>query len=157
MVADSQNHVLRFCLLFNHSGLANPDNLNYFEKLDLLFVAEDTKDGHENDAIWQLELNETADNASRSAPSPGALSRIFSTPFGSEATGVYAYDLDDAFYLVATAQEPYADSDEERLQGPHATGEEAWIGYFGPVSLTGIQPGDVGPLLQSSCMLFMQF
>jgi hypothetical protein len=125
------------------AGLANPDNVHYLAELDLLFITEDTLEGHQNDVVWQLGLNDAGNNAPNAAPTAGALTRIFSTPFGAEATGVYGYTLGEKFYMLITAQHPYTETDYDRLGDPESTGRDAWIGYFGPVDLASLEPGKV--------------
>lgn len=100
-------------------GIANPDNLTYIPGYNTLIIGEDTGEGHQNDAIWSMNL-ETA-----------ALTRVFSTPYGSETTSPYWYpDVNGHGYLMAVVQHPYGESDEDKLQD--AADAQAYVGYIGP-------------------------
>ncbi|KGB81511.1 hypothetical protein JT55_12805 [Rhodovulum sp. NI22] len=100
-------------------GIANPDNITYIPGTDTLIIGEDTGSGHQNDAIWAMNLGS------------GALTRIFSTPYGSETTSPYWYsDINGHGYLMAVVQHPYGESDEDKLQD--AADARAYVGYVGP-------------------------
>ncbi|MFI0395424.1 PhoX family protein [Paracoccus jiaweipingae] len=105
-------------------GIANPDNLTFIDGYDTLIIGEDTGDGHQNDAIWSYNLTS------------GALTRIFSTPYGSETTSPYWYpDVNGHGYLMAVVQHPYGESDEDKLQD--AADARAYVGYIGPFPAMG--------------------
>lgn len=100
-------------------GIANPDNITYMPGYNTLIIGEDTGEGHQNDAVWAMDLKTSA------------LTRIMSTPYGSEATSVDWYpNLNGKAYLMAVIQHPYGESDEDKLTDPaHA---RAYVGYLGP-------------------------
>ncbi len=101
------------------NGIANPDNLTFIPGYDTLIIGEDTGDGHQNDVIWAYNLGEKK------------LTRIFSTPYGSETTSPYWYpDVNGHGYLMAVVQHPYGESDKDKLTTP--TEARAYIGYIGP-------------------------
>ena len=87
---------------------------------DTLIIGEDTETGHQNDAVWAYDLE------------PEALTRIQTTPYGSETTSVYVYpDVDGHAYLMSVVQHPYGESDEDKLQSP--ADAQAYMGYIGPM------------------------
>ena len=100
-------------------GIANPDNLTYIPGYGTLIIGEDTGSGHQNDAIWAMNTDS------------GALTRIFSTPYGSETTSPYWYaDVNGHGYLTAVVQHPYGESDEDKLTD--TADARAYVGYIGP-------------------------
>lgn len=61
----------------------------------------------------------------------GALTRIFSTPYGSETTSPYFYpNINGHGYLMAVVQHPYGELDEDKLTD--AADAAAYVGYIGP-------------------------
>ena len=101
-------------------GLANPDNVSYLPGHDTLFIGEDTETGHQNDAVWAYDI--TKDK----------LTRIETTPYGSETTSVYVYpNVGGNAYLMSVIQHPYGESDEDKLQKPDQAA--AYLGYVGPM------------------------
>jgi secreted PhoX family phosphatase len=100
-------------------GIANPDNITYIPGYDTLIIGEDTVSGHQNDAIWAMNIR------------TGALTRILSTPYGSETTSTYWYpDVNGHGYLMAVVQHPYGESDQNKLRD--AADARAYVGYIGP-------------------------
>ena len=100
-------------------GIANPDNISFMEGYQTLLIGEDTGSGHQNDAIWAYNM----DN--------GSLTRIFSTPYGSETTSLYSYgNVGGHGYVMAVVQHPYGESDEDKLADP--ADARAYVGYIGP-------------------------
>ena len=100
-------------------GIANPDNITFMEGYDTLMIGEDTGTGHQNDAIWAYNMTS------------GALTRVFSTPYGSETTSLYSYsNVGGHGYLMAVVQHPYGESDEDKLADP--ADARAYVGYIGP-------------------------
>jgi secreted PhoX family phosphatase len=100
-------------------GIANPDNLTFMDGLGTLIIGEDTGSGHQNDAIWAYDMD------------TGNLTRIFSTPYGSETTSPYFYgNVGGRGYLIAVVQHPYGESDEDKLADPGDA--RAYVGYIGP-------------------------
>lgn len=101
------------------NGIANPDNITYMPGYNTLIIGEDTGEGHQNDAIWALNTDS------------GKLTRILSTPYGSETTSAYWYpNVDGHGYLMAVVQHPYGESDEDKLADP--ADARAYVGYIGP-------------------------
>lgn len=101
------------------NGLANPDNVTYINNTGTLIIGEDTGDGHQNDAIWSYNIAEDK------------LTRIFTTPYGSETTSPYYYNNIAGFgYIMAVVQHPYGESDEDKLSNP--SDSRAYTGYIGP-------------------------
>ncbi len=101
-------------------GIANPDNITFIEGLGTLIIGEDASSGHQNDAIWAYNMGN------------GTLTRIFSTPYGSETTSVYSYaNVGGHGYLMVVVQHPYGESDEDKLTDP--ADARAYIGYIGPL------------------------
>ncbi len=101
------------------NGLANPDNITYLPGYKTLIIGEDTGSGHQNDMIWAF------DTAS------GELTRIQTTPYGSETTSPYWYpDINGFGYLISVVQHPYGESDQDKLQNPRQ--KAAYTGYIGP-------------------------
>ncbi len=99
------------------NGIANPDNLTYLPKYNSLIIGEDTGSGHRNDAVWSYNVLD------------GQLTRIQTTPYGSETTGVYWFpNVGGHGYLMSVIQHPYGESDQTV---PHAADEErGYVGYF---------------------------
>ena len=101
-------------------GIANPDNLSYLPGSGTLFIGEDTETGHQNDAVWAYNVNDDK------------LTRIETTPYGSETTSVYTYpDVEGHGYVMSVVQHPYGESDEDKLQNPEQA--RAYLGYIGPM------------------------
>ncbi|EIC22971.1 PhoX family protein [Thiorhodovibrio frisius] len=89
------------------NGIANPDNITYMPGYNTLIIGEDTGSGHQNDMIWAYNI-----------PS-GSLTRIQTTPYGSETTSPYFYPNINGFaYLMSVIQHPYGESDEDKLEQP---------------------------------------
>lgn len=108
-------------------GIANPDNVTFIDGYNTLIIGEDTGSGHQNDVIWSLDLDEV-----NSADHTAGLTRIQTTPYGSETTSPYWYPNINGFgYLMSVVQHPYGESDSDKL----ATGSlehRAYTGYVGP-------------------------
>jgi hypothetical protein len=102
-------------------GLANPDNITYLPKYDTLIIGEDTGSGHQNDATWSYSVRS------------GSLTRIETTPYGSETTSPYWYaNLNGYGYLMSVVQHPYGESDRGKVSEPESRGPAAYTGYLGP-------------------------
>lgn len=102
------------------NGIANPDNVTFIPGRDTLIIGEDTGSGHQNDVIWAYNINTQS------------LTRILSTPYGSETTSPYFYPNINGFaYLMAVIQHPYGESDEDKAQG--ANDKMGYTGYVGPM------------------------
>lgn len=103
------------------TGLANPDNVTYLPGYQVLVIGEDSSGGHQNDAMWAYHV-----------PS-GTLTRILTTPYGSEVTSPYwVPSLGDHGYLIAAVQHPYGESDSTHAADPESTTTASWIGVMGP-------------------------
>lgn len=100
-------------------GIANPDNLTFIDGYNTLVIGEDTGEGHQNDAVWAMDL------------AKGDLTRIMTTPYGSEATSVDWYpNVGGHAYLMAVVQHPFGESDSDKLVDP--ADARAYVGYLGP-------------------------
>jgi secreted PhoX family phosphatase len=101
------------------NGIANPDNITYLPGYNTLIIGEDTGAGHQNDMIWSLNL------------SSGKLTRIQTTPYGSETTSPYFYpNINGHAYIMSVVQHPYGESDQTKLENPDQA--RAYTGYIGP-------------------------
>ncbi len=101
-------------------GIASPDNLTYLPKYGVLMIGEDTG-RHQNDALWAYHI------------ASGRLTRVMTTPYGSEVTSPYWLpDFGGFGYLLTAVQHPYGESDQARAGDPESTGTASWIGVLGP-------------------------
>ncbi len=99
-------------------GISMPDNLTFIPNTDTLIIGEDTS-YHQNDMIWAYNL------------SSKKLTRIQTTPYGSETTSPYYYpDINGFGYLMSVVQHPFGESDEDQLLNPDE--KRAYTGYIGP-------------------------
>ena len=101
-------------------GIANPDNISFIQGYNTLIIGEDTGSGHQNDMIWSYNLKTKK------------LTRIQTTPYGSETTSPYFYKNINGFgYLMSVVQHPYGESDEEKLtDDKQALSYTSYIGPF---------------------------
>jgi uncharacterized protein len=100
--------------------IANPDNLTFLPGYKTLIIGEDTGSGHQNDAIWAYNTETRK------------LTRIQTTPYGSETTSPYFYpDINGWAYIMSVIQHPYGESDEDKLSD--ASDAKAYVGYIGPM------------------------
>lgn len=105
-------------------GIANPDNITYIPGQNILVIGEDTGEGHQNDVAWAMDLTS------------GALTRILTSPYGSELTSVDWYpNVNGHAYLIAVVQHPYGESDQDKALSPDDT--RAYVGYIGPFPAMG--------------------
>ncbi len=103
------------------NGLANPDNIAVIPGYDTLLIGEDTGAGHQNDVVWSFNLT------------THELTRIFSTPYGSETTGVYFFpNINGHAYIKAQVQHPYGESDTDMANGQDPSVKQSYTGYIGP-------------------------
>ncbi|GLI60239.1 hypothetical protein VaNZ11_002328, partial [Volvox africanus] len=117
------------CLL---DRIASPDNIAYSPEHDKLFIGEDTSE-HVNDVMWAYDLETRS------------LTRIFSTPYGSETTSTYWYSNVNGFsYIQATVQHPYGESDTEKWTDPLSFGLAGAAGVIGPLPAVGGASGSAG-------------
>lgn len=102
------------------NGLANPDNVTYMPGYDTLIIGEDTGSGHQNDLIWAYNLTSKS------------LTRIQSTPYGSETTSPYFYpNINGWGYMMSVVQHPYGESDTDKVDSG-SSARRAYTGYVGP-------------------------
>jgi secreted PhoX family phosphatase len=100
-------------------SIASPDNLTFIPAYQTLIIGEDTGSGHQNDMIWAYSLKTKE------------LTRIQTTPYGSETTSPYIYaDINGYGYLMSVVQHPFGESDVEQLN--EAEEAFAYTGYIGP-------------------------
>lgn len=103
--------------------IADPDNLTYLPGSGVLIIAEDTSN-HEIDMIWAYDIAD------------GGLTRIQSTPYGSETTAAYWYpDINGWGYLSSIVQDPFGDAKdipEGVLAQIPADATRSSVGYIGP-------------------------
>ncbi|HIP36363.1 MAG TPA: DUF839 domain-containing protein [Crocinitomix sp.] len=109
------------------NGIANPDNVAFIQNTNTLIIGEDTKSGHQNDYIWSYNLGEKK------------LTRIQTTPYGSETTSPYFYNNIGGYgYLMSVVQHPYGESDaltsSENMakKARNSNDVKAYTGYIGP-------------------------
>lgn len=102
------------------NGIANPDNVTYLPGYDTLVIGEDTG-SHQNDAMWAVNVVDRK------------MTRIFTTPYGSETTSPYWFpDIGGYGYLMSVIQHPYGESDQGTVGDAEATGKGSWMGVVGP-------------------------
>ncbi|WP_304608601.1 alkaline phosphatase PhoX [Hyalangium versicolor] len=102
------------------NGISSPDNVTYLPGYNTLIIGEDTS-GHQNDAIWAFNTVTKK------------LTRILTTPYGSETTSPFWYpELGGHGYLLSVVQHPYGESDTTHITDSEATGRDSWVGVFGP-------------------------
>lgn len=100
------------------NGIANPDNVTFMTDRGTLIIGEDTGSGHQNDVIWAYNVKSQK------------LTRIQTTPYGSETTSPYYYpNINGWSYIMSVVQHPYGESDEDKLSDPAAAA--AYTGYIG--------------------------
>ncbi len=99
-------------------NIAEPDNVTFMPGHKTLIIGEDTG-RHQNDMIWSYNVEAKT------------LTRIQTTPFGSETTSPYFYpNINGWGYLMSVVQHPYGESDQGKL--PAAEAKRAYTGYIGP-------------------------
>ncbi len=100
-------------------GIASPDNLTFMPGYNTLIIGEDTGSGHQNDMVWAYNL------------SSKKLTRIQTTPYGSETTSPYFYpNINGWAYLMSVVQHPFGESDKEKMNDPAEL--RGYTGYIGP-------------------------
>ena len=100
------------------NGIAEPDNISFIPGYNTLIIGEDTG-SHQNDVIWAYNV-ESKD-----------LTRMQTTPYGSETTSPYFYPNVNGFaYVMSVIQHPFGESDQFELdENQEARG---YTGYLGP-------------------------
>jgi uncharacterized protein len=103
------------------NAIANPDNISYLPGYDTLLIGEDSGAEHQNDAVWAFNV------VSRE------LTRIVTTPYGAETTGVYYYpNLNGHAYIKVQVQHPFGESDTDQVPVDSAD-RQSYVGYVGPL------------------------
>lgn len=116
--------------------ISSPDNINYSDVMDQLFIGEDSS-GHINNFVWAYD------------PESKALERIVSVPAGAEATGLQVVDDRNGYsYTMSNFQHPgdgveksaITAVDKSKLvklieEGPYGIDKNAAIGYVHGLSL----------------------
>jgi hypothetical protein len=100
--------------------ISNPDNVTFLPGYKTLIIGEDSGSGHQNDAVWAYNVETKT------------LTRIQTTPYGSETTSPYFYpDINGWSYLMSVIQHPYGESDTDKLSDP--SDARGYVGYLGPL------------------------
>ena len=100
------------------NAISEPDNVTFIPGYKTLIIGEDTGQ-HQNDLIWAYNVESQE------------LTRVQTTPYGSETTSPYFYpDINGFSYIMSVIQHPFGESDQDALQ----VDEEArgYTGYLGP-------------------------
>jgi secreted PhoX family phosphatase len=102
------------------NGIASPDNVTQGPTDNLLIIGEDT-DYHRNDVMWAYNFVDQS------------LTRIFSTPYGSETTSpMYYRNLNGFDYMTAVVQHPYGEPEAGDPDPGNPADVRAYVGYIGP-------------------------
>lgn len=102
-------------------GIANPDNISFMPGQKTLLIGEDSDDGHQNDMSWSYNIETKK------------LTRIQTTPYGSEVTGMYYYPaINDFGYIMNIVQHPYGESDTDKVTSTSPE-RHSYLGYIGPL------------------------
>jgi len=112
------------------NGISEPDNVTFVPGYKTLMIGEDTGQ-HQNDFIWAYNVESKQ------------LTRVQTTPYGSETTSPYFYPNINGFaYMMSVIQHPFGESDQDALQ----VDEEArgYTGYLGPFPGIGAEEDDHG-------------
>lgn len=100
-------------------GISEPDNVTFMKGYKTLIIGEDTGK-HQNDMIWAYNVE------------TGSLTRVQTTPYGSETTSPYFYpDVNGFAYVMSVIQHPFGESDRDALEDESET--RAYTGYLGPL------------------------
>lgn len=112
MAADAAGNT---CTLDN---ISMPDNVTFIPNTNKLIIGEDTG-YHQNDIIWAYDIISKD------------LTRIQTTPYGSETTSPYYYtDVNGFGYMTSVVQHPFSESDQDQLANEDEN--RAYTGYVGP-------------------------
>ena len=107
------------------NGIASPDNVTFLAGKNTLVIGEDTG-SHPNDFVWSYDIVTKK------------LSRIVSTPYGSETTSPYWYkDINGFGYLSLVTQHPFGevssgDVDFDLTLSATETQKQSSVGVVGP-------------------------
>jgi uncharacterized protein len=103
------------------NSIANPDNISYLPGYDTLLIGEDSGVEHQNDAVWAFNVVSHE------------LTRIVTTPYGAETTGVYYYpNLNGHAYIKVQVQHPFGESDQDQSVA-NSGDKQSYTGYVGPL------------------------
>lgn len=111
------------------NSISMPDNVAYLKGQNILAIGEDTG-YHPNDFVWALDTV------------TGKLTRIVSTPYGSETTSPFWHEDVNGFgYLTLTTQHPFGEIKDSNVeyalaQDANDTTKASTIGVFGPFDFT---------------------
>ena len=98
--------------------IAEPDNVAFINNSDILIIGEDTG-AHQIDYIWAYNVK-TKD-----------ITRILTSPYGSETTSPYWYpNIGGNGYLTTVIQHPFGESDKDKKDSPADI--DSWVGVVGP-------------------------
>jgi secreted PhoX family phosphatase len=101
-------------------GIAEPDNVTFMPGYKTLIIGEDTGVGHQNDMIWAYNVESKT------------MTRIQTTPYGSETTSPYFYpNINGWGYLMSVIQHPFGESDTDQLVAGSGA-DRGYTGYIGP-------------------------
>jgi len=108
-------------------GIGNPDNISFMRGQKTLLIGEDATEAHANDVAWAYNI-ETKE-----------LTRIASTPYGSETTSLYYYPNYNGFgYVVFVVQHPYGEDDllkESKTKvSEDSADRRSYFGYIGALA-----------------------
>jgi len=107
-------------------SLAEPDNVTFLEGTDILVIGEDAG-YHLNDMVWAYDI------------SKGSLTRIATTPYGSETTSPYWYkDINGFGYLTLTTQHPFGEVSGDYVR-PEGVDTRSTAGYIGPFDFSKLK------------------
>ena len=107
------------------NGISEPDNLTYLAGQNILTIGEDTG-YHPNDFVWAYDVETES------------LTRILSTPYGSETTSPFWHaDVNGYGYLTVVTQHPFGEvssgDSEYGLVGEATDAQkESFVGVVGP-------------------------
>lgn len=105
------------------NGISEPDNITFMPGYSTLIIGEDTG-RHQNDMIWAYNTESEL------------LTRIQTTPYGSETTSPYFYpNINGYAYMTSVVQHPFGESDQDALQIDDE--KRGYTGYVGPFPAMG--------------------
>ncbi|MGD2117901.1 MAG: DUF839 domain-containing protein [Chromatiales bacterium] len=105
------------------NGISEPDNVTFVPGYKTLIIGEDTGQ-HQNDMIWSYNVESKE------------LTRIQTTPYGSETTSPYFYpNRNGNAYLMSVIQHPFGESDQGEAQFEEE--KLGYTGYVGPFPAMG--------------------
>lgn len=104
------------------NAISEPDNITFMPGYNTLIIGEDTGK-HQNDVVWAYNSQSEE------------LTRVQTTPYGSETTSPYFYPSFNGFaYLTSVIQHPFGESDADKLlEEGEARGYTGYLGPFPPM------------------------